>query len=314
MSWLKYKKTAQRRVVFVDGWERYLAPRVRRWWIEARDTRRIVELKSPTVDQILNLVEPGLLEQPVNVLVQKFEPEPDDLDRLLSVLLPLQSGLLVYLSSSFELSVKEQLLVKKRRSSRFGFIELKWMRWYDRRKRTWLAEILRQHGILLDDRARNYLIDWCRWSMEKIEAQAIRLSLLLDPGVPVPLGHLRKYLPPEDYTRDIVRLMRVKTDGYYMSFESQLQGATNHDRRRFLNQHLRLLDQIRVLLLVKKGDQDQEAEDAQYEKLKKISRYPLTRLQYNALVRGPDISKYDCLDFLARSCSLITNHFSGAVA
>lgn len=306
-DWLRIRKAARRRVVFVTGYERYFTPRIRRWWLENQPPRRRHDLFEPPASKALACVERGIVEQPVNLLVNKFE-DGQSLRALLEGVVNSKSSALIYLSNSFELSDKDQAWVRKLRSGKFGHIELSSVRWYDRRKKTWTSDILRDYNIMLDDRARDYLLDWCRWNMDEVESQSIRLSLLLEPGMATPLSRIQQYLPPEEYARDLARLVRVKNSGYYTALESRLQGATENDRRKVLNAHLRLLDQVRVLLLVKRTT-DKEELEAQYEKLKKLSPYPMTKLQFLALLKGPDFSKTDCLDFMARSCRLLAGHF-----
>lgn len=309
-DWINIQKMARRRLVFVTGYERYFTPRIRRWWMEASPSRRVVDLFEPTVDEALSHLRKGFIEQPINLILRKMDlPEKGDLARLMEPMLPLHSSVLIYLSSSVELSGTDESWLRKHRSGRFGYITLSRVRWYDRRKKVWAGDILRQHGLVMDDRGRDYLLDWCRWDMGEVETQVTRLSLLFDPGSVIPASAAQKYLPQENFIKGVARLVRMKNDGYFTSLEASLFNASDENRRRTLNRHLNLLDQIRILLLV---DRSAEDKDAQYEKMKKISPFPLTRPQFDALLRGPEFTKTDCLDFLSRSCQFLSDHFSGA--
>ncbi len=312
-SWTQTSSAAKRPFVLVTGWERYWSPRIRRWWLE--DRFPIVEMSKATTGDVVALLRPGLVDRQASVLVSDLRGVDSEDKRPIGDLFEEAltykgSSLLVYypIDGVEKLSTKDQTWVRQARSTRFAHIHLQRVKWYDRRKRKWTEEMLRSHGLLLDQRASRYLLDWCQWDLFEVESQVIRLSLILADAEVLPLALLQKHLPERDGgSRALEHLLRVKTDGYYSTLVSQLMSAEETSRKRLLNQHLRLVDQVRVLLLVNPQAEDM---DAEYDKLRKTTPYPMTRPQFDAMLRGPSFSKVDCLSFLSRSCDFLAEHFS----
>lgn len=306
-SWEKVRSLAQRKFVFVLGEDPYFCDRIRQWWLRRWQGRRVTELaesKKEFSNELSRVLMPSVfsVEQAV---VAPLIPEVN----LIELAVEVGEGEdLVFLGFLGKREVEQSVADWFRRRSKYALIELDVRGRFDRRKIHWAQEILTHLGLLLDDRAIKYLLDWCENHLGWFESEATKLKLLTNRAVGViGVNFLERYWPRRgNYDRDIDKMAGGHLNSYFYHLNAAYRGAESvAEKKQVLSRHLRLLEQMRLLAFADRGKPVKD----QIDQLRKLSRFPMTEGRVEYLLKTTQISSRDVLRFLYCSAEWIRENF-----
>lgn len=308
-SWEKVRSIARRSLVAVIGSDPYFERRIRSWWME-KSNPPYIEMPSDYKEfnkQLSNILVPSIIVSSKSLIVPELHEDIDPL-YLFKVLWD-DNHLLVFLGRKNRLSEEDINWFKRRSSSKLGLIELDVRGRLDGRKIKWAREIALDLDVDYEDSALRNMLDWCEWDLGRFENESLKANLLFvrDSKAKIAINHLEKHWPLEiDKARDIDKLSGGRLENYFLTLDITYRNAPSAaERKRILNRHLKMCEQMRLLALVNKEADLEE----QSEFISKMQRYPMSEWQLKRFLDRTKIQCKDVLTFLHYSSEWIKRNF-----